>query len=149
MVHDESIYPQSVFGSDQQQVCRRLPRPGLPVRGTWPLPSSIPLHSHSAHFRNRCQPTERTRHLRQILEQVHFGHVLKQSASAEESPYFLRSHHVKKGEGGYLFTSRQCQILFVNFGGAEASVNFIRKRCGSGARCIFSATCGRQCPRAR
>jgi hypothetical protein len=31
----------------------------------------------------------------------------------------------------------------------KASVNFIRRRCGNGARCILFATSGQRCPRAR
>jgi putative transposase len=56
---------------------------------------------------------------------------------------FLRHLKERGLQGVRLFVSDKCLGLVESLG------SFIRKRCGSGARCIFTATCGRQCPRAR
>ena len=56
---------------------------------------------------------------------------------------FLRHLKERGLKGIRLFVSDKCLGLVESLG------SFIRKRCGSGARCIFIATCGRRCRRAR
>jgi transposase-like protein len=56
---------------------------------------------------------------------------------------FLRHLKERRLQGVRLFISDKCLGLVESLG------SFIRKLCGSGARCIFIGTCGPQCRQAR